>query len=464
MKRSAKNKIDKTAVVNGETSDSINEIIGQVKQASSLMTELASQQKKQILDKIAQAISDNAKDILKANEQDIVNCKSLIAQGEVPESFLNRLKLDRHKVDDIVCSIKQVAELEEPIGKITLAREIDHNLKLYRITCPIGVIATIFESRPDVLPQIISLCLKSSNAVILKGGKEAEHSNKLLFECIRGAAEQEGVPAYAMALIETREDISKLLKADKQIDLIIPRGSNALVKYIQGHTKIPVLGHAEGVCHLYIDESANIDSALALLIDGKVQYPAACNSIETLLVHKNIAAKFLPKALAELQRHDVEIRVDPSITIEAQNLVNDKLRVATEDDWYKEYSDLIISVKIVDSIDGAIEHINKYGSGHTETIVTENMGNFEQFFAKVNSANVFCNASTRFADGFRYGFGAEVGISTGKLHPRGPVGLEGLITYKYQLKGDGHLVGDYIGPNAKQFIHKDVDVKSYIGL
>ena len=293
--------------------------------------------------------------------------------------------------------------------------------------------------------------------MILKGGKEAEHSNKVLFECIRGAAEQAGVPAHAMALVETREDINKLLKADKQIDLIIPRGSNALVQYIQEHTKIPVLGHAEGVCHLYIDESADTEKALTLLIDSKVQYPAACNSIETLLVHKNIAAKFLPKAFAELQRYDVEIRVDPSITIEAQTQVNNKLRVAIEDDWYKEYSDLIISVKIVDSIDAAINHINKYGSGHTEAIVTEDMGKFEQCFAKVNSANVFCNASTRFADGFRYGFGAEVGISTGKLHPRGPVGLEGLITYKYHLKGDGHVVADYIGPNAKQFTHKDLD-------
>lgn len=456
MKRLAKNKTDKTAVVDSGTGDSINKIISRVKQASSLLTDLTSDQKKQALDKIAEAISDNVSDILKANKLDIVNSKNLIARGELPESFLNRLKLDRDKLDDIVCSIKQVAELEDPIGKITLARELDHNLKLYKITCPIGVIATIFESRPDALPQIISLCLKSSNAVILKGGKEAEHSNKVLFDCIRGAAEQAGIPVHAMALIGTREDVNELLKADKQIDLIIPRGSNALVKYIQSHTKIPVLGHAEGVCHLYIDESADTGKALALLVDSKVQYPAACNSIETLLVHKDIATEFLPKALAELQKHKVEIRIDPSIAIKSQTQSASKLRIATEDDWYKEYADLIISVKIVDSIDAAVDHINKYGSGHTEAIVTEDMEKFERFFAKVNSANVFCNASTRFADGFRYGFGAEVGISTGKLHPRGPVGLEGLITYKYQLKGDGHVVADYIGPNAKQFTHKEL--------
>jgi glutamate-5-semialdehyde dehydrogenase len=459
MNRSNSNKSD-DPFVDCAVHDSIEDIVDRVKRASVQMTELSGQQRQRILDKIAQAISDNAGDILEANKLDIINCKNLVARGELPESFLNRLKLDIDKLADIVDGIKQVAALEDPIGRTTLARELDHNLNLYRITCSIGVIATVFESRPDALPQIVSLCVKSGNAVILKGGKEAEHSNKALFECIQSAAEQEGLPPNAMVLIETREDVNRLLKADKQIDLIIPRGSNALVKYIQEHTKIPVLGHAEGVCHLYVDESADTNTALKLLIDSKVQYPAACNSIETLLVHKNIATEFLPKAVAKLQKHKVEIRVEQSISINSQIQGNDdKLVLATEDDWCKEYCDLIISVKIVDAIDAAIDHINKYGSGHTEAIVTENMANFEQFFAKVNSANVFCNASTRFADGFRYGFGAEVGISTGKLHPRGPVGLEGLVTYKYQLKGDGHIVADYIGPNAKQFTHKRLKAK-----
>jgi glutamate-5-semialdehyde dehydrogenase len=330
------------------------------------------------------------------------------------------------------------------------------------------VIAVIFESRPEAMPQILSLCLKTGNAVVLKGGAEAEKSNRILFDIMQKAAEKAGVPTDAFALIETRADVKQLLGADGFVDLIIPRGSNDLVRYIQNNTRIPVLGHADGICHIYIDESASVEMAVSITLDSKVQYPSACNSVETVLIHKAILERVLPPLCLALQKEHVELRLDSCSQAALQksrqshtgaDLPLDWTRItaASEDDWASEYCDLILSVKAVDSLQDAIAHINKYGSGHTESMVGQDAARFQQFFAQVNSSGIFLNASTRFADGFRYGFGAEVGISTAKLHPRGPVGMEGLVTYKYKLLGKGHLVASYVGPNARTFTHRSLD-------
>jgi glutamate-5-semialdehyde dehydrogenase len=316
------------------------------------------------------------------------------------------------------------------------------------------VVAVIFESRPDALPQISALCLKSGNAVILKGGKEAKQTNRQLFRCMQEGCVKAGLPPECLILLESRQAVETLLQADRYIDLVVPRGSNDLVRHIQNSTRIPVLGHADGLCHLYVDKTADVDKAVAVAVDSKVQYPAACNAIETLLVHEDIARQFLEQLLPRLIEHGVELRLDDA----ALDVISDdgrgKIRRASDTDWSSEYCDLILSVKLVPSIERAIEHINQFGSHHTDAIVSEDESAFDLFFKQVDSAGVFWNASTRFADGFRYGFGAEVGISTGKLHPRGPVGLDGLVTYKYKVAGNGHIVADYVGGKAKQFSHK----------
>jgi glutamate-5-semialdehyde dehydrogenase len=337
---------------------------------------------------------------------------------------------------------------------VTYAIELVTGLRLYRVNCPIGVLGVIFESRPEALVQIASLALKSGNAVLLKGGKEATRSNRALFELLSAALVDSELPTDALALLETRQDVDEMLTAEGYIDLVIPRGSYELVRYIQSHTHIPVLGHAEGICHVYVDRAAALDKALAVALDAKVQYPAVCNSMETLLVHRDVAARFLPPMVEQLKTHGVEVRCDRRCIDEFE--ITD-VTMATESDWSTEYDELILSIKVVDSLDHAIAHINTYGSRHTDAIITEDNGAAERFFAEVDSAGVFHNASTRFSDGFRYGFGAEVGISTYKLHPRGPVGLEGLVTYKYKLVGSGHTVAPYVGAGAKPFRHKPID-------
>jgi glutamate-5-semialdehyde dehydrogenase len=300
----------------------------------------------------------------------------------------------------------------------------------------------------------MSLLVKSGNAGLIKGGREAENSNREIFRCLSEALQSAGYPQGAFFLLSGREEVADLLKLDREVDLVIPRGSNELVRHIQNNTDIPVLGHADGICHLYVDEKADLEMAIRLSVDSKTQYPAACNAIETLLVNSKIAGAFLPKVIAALQDKSVEVRAEKS-AIDLFKLEN--VSTTNDTDWTTEYSDLTISIKVVDSLEEAIDHINTYGSGHTECIVTEDSETFERFFAEVNSAGVYQNASTRFADGFRYGFGAEVGISTGKLHPRGPVGVEGIITYKYKLIGKGQTVADYSGDNPRNFTHKDLD-------
>lgn len=431
----------------------VQEVAKQARLASRRLARLSKATRTKALLAMADELAGHEAKILEANTIDIRNAQALVESGNMPSSYLKRLKLDAEKFKGVVDGIRQVAQLPDTLGEASLKRELDDGLKLYRVSCPIGVVLVIFESRPDALPQIVSLLVKSGNAGLIKGGKEAENSNRAIFDCLSEALKSLGYPQGALFLLAGREEVTDLLKLDKEVDLVIPRGSNELVKHIQANTRIPVLGHADGICHLYVDEKADLDMALKLSVDSKTQYPAACNAIETLLINRKIADVFLRKVIDALKSKNVEVRVEKS-AIELYKLKD----VATADntDWSTEYSDLTISVKIVDSLSEAIEHINTYGSGHTECIVTEDSEAFERFFAEVNSAGVYQNASTRFADGFRYGFGAEVGISTGKLHPRGPVGVEGIITYKYKLVGSGQIVADYSGENARSFKHKNI--------
>ncbi|MGI0488390.1 glutamate-5-semialdehyde dehydrogenase [Pantanalinema rosaneae CENA516] len=404
----------------------------------------------QALEAIAQALEAAAPEILAANAAD---CQAAQADG-ISSALYARLKLDDSKLKGAIAGVRDVAKLADPVGTVQIDRELDQGLELKRITCPLGVLGVIFEARPDAVVQISSLAIKSGNGVILKGGKEAIRSCEALVQAIRQGLAQAGIAPAVVQLLTTREETLELLKLDQYVDLIIPRGSNAFVRFVQDNTRIPVLGHADGICHLYIDRAAQMETAVTIAVDAKTQYAAACNAIETLLVHQAIAADILPAIATALQAEGVELRGDAA----TQAMLNSQqisINEATEADWSTEYSDLVLAIKIVDSLEAAIAHINTYGSRHTEAIVTEDPQTAAIFFAQVDAAGVYQNCSTRFADGFRYGFGAEVGISTQKMSPRGPVGLEGLVTYKYQLIGNGHIAATYAGDHAKPFTHRD---------
>ena len=401
--------------------------------------------------RMAESIKQNKNRILEANRKDVENAN----REKLPKALVDRLKLDDSKIDDIARSLESVAGLEDPVGKTLSAIELDKGLELFKVSCPIGVIGVIFESRPEALVQIASLCLKSGNAVILKGGSEASNSNTVLFDILQSSSQ--GIPEGWMQLAETREDVKQMLELDNYIDLLVPRGSNKFVKYIQENTSIPVLGHSEGICHVYVDRDADLDMAVNICYDAKVQYPAACNAVETILVDKPIAGVFLPKIADRLTKAGVKIKGCGETIKLLKNFKIDPV-----EDWHVEYLDLIVSMRIVDGVDEAINHINNYGSKHTDAIVTENSGTARRFLNFVDSSSVMHNASTRFSDGFRYGKGAEVGISTNKIHARGPVGLEGLVIYKYLLVGKGHTVAEYIGPNAKRFTHKTLNIQKRV--
>jgi len=398
---------------------------------------------------IADAIEANAASILEANERDVDAAEEMLERGEYSQALVDRLKLSASKLEDIAEMVRSVAGQDDPLDETLSARELDDGLELYKTTVPIGVIGTVFESRPDALVQIAALSLKSGNAVILKGGSEASHSNRVLFEIIREATAD--APEGWAQLIEAREDVDKLLGMDGSVDLLMPRGSSAFVEYIQDNTSIPVLGHTEGICHVYVDSEADLEMAADIAYDAKVQYPAVCNAVETLLVHEDIAEAFLPEMAARYEDAGVELRGDER----TQDVID--VAPASESDWETEYGDLILSIKVVDDLGDAVDHVTTYGSKHTESIVTEAPERASRFMRSLDSASVFHNASTRFADGYRYGLGAEVGISTGKIHARGPVGLEGLTTYKYYLEGSGQVVGTYAGEDAKPFTHEEFD-------
>jgi glutamate-5-semialdehyde dehydrogenase len=428
----------------------LTDIGKQTRTAARDLANLASSDRQQAIAEIAKALERNAKEIIAANELD---CQAAI--GNIPAPLAARLKLDRDKLTAAIVGVGDVAKLPDLVGKITIDRELDSGLILQRISCPVGVLGVIFEARPDAVIQIASLAIASGNGVILKCGKEAVNTCTVLVAAIKAGLSKSAVNPDAVQLLTTREETTALLTLDRYVDLIIPRGSNEFVRFVQSNTRIPVLGHADGICHLYIDREAEIDKAISIAIDSKTQYPAACNAIETLLIHQDIAPQLLPELITKLEATGVEIRIDNT----GRELVPDRqLIAATETDWQTEYSDLILSIKIVTDLADAIEHISTYGSRHTEAIVTTNTATARTFMASIDAAGVFHNCSTRFADGFRYGFGAEVGISTQKMPPRGPVGLEGLITYKYQLVGDGHIVATYSGANARPFSHRDLNL------
>ena len=419
------------------------------RRASLKLANITTNTKNLALLKIASAISKNKKALLRANAEDVRDAELLLKRGKLSKAFLQRLKLSDDKLRSIVGMIESVAKLDDPIGRTLYAAELDRGLELYKVSCPIGVVGAIFEARPDVLPQISALCLKSGNAVILKGGKEAKRSNQALFELIRDASVRAGIPRGWVQLVEARREVRELLGLDEYLDLLLPRGSKQFVKYIQANTRIPVLGHAEGVCHIYVDEHADLEQALGVCYDAKVQYPAVCNAVETLLVHRAIARRFLPRMAERYNDAGVEIR-----GCERTRKILRGIGKATERDWRTEYFDLIISIKVVGGIEEAIEHINTYGSKHTDAIITRDGKAALRFLQGVDSSSVMLNASTRFSDGYRYGLGAEVGIATGRIHARGPVGLEGLTTSKYYLLGNGHIVATYLGPAARSFTHQ----------
>ena len=427
-------------------SSSLIEMAQKTRQAASQLAVLSTEDRNQALETIAIALEKAAPEILAANQADLQAAEA----DNIAPALSARLKLGESKLQSAITGVKDVAKLADPVGVKEIHRELDEGLILQRVTCPLGVLGIIFEARPEALIQITSLAIKSGNGVILKGGKEAINSCQALTNVIHQALASTKVDPKAVQLLTTREEIKQLLELDEYVDLIIPRGSNSFVRYVQDNTRIPVLGHADGICHLYIDEKAELEKAIAITVDAKTHYPAACNAIETLLLHKAIALEFLPPIADALGKHNVKLRGDQSV----RKIIS--CSAATEADWSTEYSDLILAIKIVDSLDSAIAHINQYGSKHTDAIVTEDNETADIFQERVDAAGVYHNCSTRFADGFRYGFGAEVGISTQQMPPRGPVGLEGLVTYKYKVSGDGHIAATYTGANAKPFTHQDL--------
>jgi len=425
---------------------SIKDRVAGIKKTQVVLGNLSSQLKNEALAEISRELKKRSSEIVRANKKDTDRS----VQEGLPSPLLKRLKFDERKIADVCEGIESLIRLPDPVGKTLNARELDKGLELYQVSCPIGVIGMIFESRPDALVQIATLCLKSGNGVILKGGSEALETNKVLTDIIHTASVDAGLPEGWISLAGTRKDVMEMLELDDSIDLLIPRGSNSFVRYIMENTSIPVLGHADGICHLFIDKDADVSMAVELTDDSKTQYVAVCNALETLLVDAGIAEDFLPILKKRMDEKHVELR-GCERTKKIINVVD-----AVEQDWKTEYLDYILSIKIVNSLEEAISHINTYGSGHTDGIVTADKEKALTFMNSVDSADVFWNASTRFADGYRFGLGAEVGISTNKIHARGPVGLEGLVIYKWKLIGNGHKVADYSGTNCRTYTHKEL--------
>ncbi len=416
-----------------------------VRRAAMALGRLSDGQRREAVLAMAAALEAAADRIVAANQADLA---AAAADGLAP-ALVARLKLDAGKLAGAIAGVRQVAQLPDPLGVRQLHRELDAGLVLERVSVPLGVLGVIFEARPDAVMQIASLAIRSGNGAMLKGGREASRSCTAILEALREGLAGSAVDPQALELLTSREESLGLLKLDGLVDLIIPRGSNALVRFIQDNTRIPVLGHADGICHLVVDREVDVEQAVRIALDAKTQYPAACNAVETLLVHREAAPAFLAAALPVFRAAGVELRGD------AASQALGVPAAATEADWSTEYSDLVLAVRVVDSLEQALEHIGRYGSRHTDAICTTNPATAERFLRSVDSAGVYVNCSTRFADGFRYGFGAEVGISTQTLPPRGPVGLEGLVTYRYWMRGDGHIAADYAG-GGRSFTHRDL--------
>ncbi len=424
----------------------IEQIASEAKRAFIKLSALSAEQKNKALADIAEALKTRSSEIIEANKADI----ALSEERNYATPLIKRLKFDENKIEDVSEGIKSLIKLADPVGETQMATELDKGLELYRVSSPIGVIGVIFESRPDALVQISTLCLKSGNAVLLKGGSEAANTNRILADIISDATEKAGIPRVWLQLLETRADVNEMLKMDKYIDLIIPRGSNEFVRYIMDNSNISVMGHADGICHVYVDKDTDLEMAHKVVLDSKTQYVAVCNATETLLVNKHVANDFLPNLKTAFDKLNVEMTGCKKTC----SIID--ITPATNEDWETEYLDYKISIKVVDDFNEAVNHINTYGSGHTDSIITKNSETAAEFMNLVDTGNAFWNCSTRFSDGFRYGFGAEVGVSTNKIHARGPVGLDGLVIYKYKLKGNGHIVGDYANGN-KKFTHKPLD-------
>ena len=420
------------------------------KVASRILATVSSARRSAAIRTAATAIVEARQFLLEANDNDLAAGRQMLAAGEISPSTFERLRLTSKKIDDMTASMLAVAEMPDPLGRILQRTELDSDLILEKITVPLGLLAIIFEARPDAVTQISALAMKSGNAVILKPGREVAKTAAELVSVIRAAYESAGLPVCEVSLVTGRESVLELLEMPEHIDMVIPRGSKQLVEFVQSHTRIPVLGHAEGVCHIYVDAAADLPMALDIIDDAKTDYPAACNAVETVLVHERIAESFLPMLAERLLRKHVTLRGCPK----TQTILGGSVENVGDDDWCREYSDLVLAVRVIASAAQAIDHIHQYGSSHTESIVTEDHDAAAHFLARVDAAGVFHNASTRFADGYRYGFGAEVGISTTKLHARGPVGIEGLTTYKYVLRGTGQVARSYHMPNGKPFTHK----------
>lgn len=423
------------------------ESFSKVRESASVLSVSSDEERKKALKLVSDALKANKDLIFSQNRADLDDAK---ASG-IPDSILHRLLFSEDKLKAVTKGLSELSEQKDPIGRVREKRELDPGFVLEKRTFPIGVIGMIFEARPDALVQIAGLALRSANAVILKGGREAARSNRTLISIIKDATKDLSFGSDWIMGIESHEDVDTLLKAEGYVDLLIPRGSNAFVRHVMENTRIPVIGHSDGICATYVDKSADLKDAVKVCLDAKIQYPAACNATETFLVHKDIAPSFLPMLAKAFSENGVKIHADKTALPLMPGAVH-----ATEDDFHTEYLGLECAIKVVSSVQEAVDHIQSHGSHHTDAILTKDKKNADYFIAKVDSADVFVNCSTRFADGFRFGLGAEVGISTSKFHARGPVGLEGLMTTKWILCGDGQTVAEYSGENGKSFHHKEL--------
>jgi glutamate-5-semialdehyde dehydrogenase len=432
-------------------SEAVRALAQAAKQAAQCIASVPIEQRDQALEELARALERGAPEILEANAQDVADAKPAFERGELSKALVDRLKLSSEKLQAMIEGVRAVIALPDPIGRVLDRVELDEGLELEKVSCPLGLLAVIFEARPDAVTQIAALAVKSANAVILKPGREVERTARAIVDNIRAALRSQSIPEGLITNIQQRAEVRELLKLDDVIDLVIPRGGYDLVRYVQSNTRIPVLGHAEGVCHIYVDAAADFAMALDIIDDAKTDYPAVCNAVETVLVDETIAGDFLPLLAARMKEKGVRLRG----SAEAISAIHDvPVEPVAENEWHTEYGDLILALKVVRGVKEAIDHIRRFGSAHTDAIVTNDAKVARTFLHQVDSAGVFHNASTRFADGYRYGFGAEVGISTSRLHARGPVGLEGLTTYKYILRGHGQVVRDYRGLNARRFLHR----------
>ncbi|GLC26429.1 glutamate-5-semialdehyde dehydrogenase [Roseisolibacter agri] len=431
--------------------DEVRALALAAKAASRVVAALPSEVRRHAVLSLADALLASRDAILAANAADVVDAREAVAAGEMSAATLQRLTLDARKLSEVAVQLREVAAQDEPVGRVRERTLLDDGLELRRVTCPIGVVAAVFEARPDAVTQIVALALRSANAVVLKPGREVRRTARAIVDAMHACLRTGGaIPPAAIAMVDDRAAVDVLLTLDDLIDLVVPRGSQALVRSVMQRTRIPVLGHADGVCHVYLDAAADPAMAVELVVDAKVQYPSACNAVEVVLVHRDAAPTLIPALVTRLRAEGVTL----GGCARTVALAPDDVSLAADDDWHTEWGDLRLTIGVVDDVDAAIAHVNAHGSHHTDAIVTEANGAADAFLARVDSACVFHNASTRFADGFRFGLGAELGIGTGKLHARGPVGLEGLTTYRWELRGSGQRVASYAGAGARAFRHE----------